>query len=104
MDCGDLILLDKEQGNYYPSRKHDEECEYRAYIEEFEEESFWGELAKKLATRDLLKQVTTQELDAMPIEEQMEKLFELEDWYLKEFDQHGLDNIKLEIHRKVKTH
>ena len=104
MGYDELILFDKESGKYYPTSEHDEIGEHRKFIEEFEEESFWSELVSKLATRDFLNQVTQQELETMPRKEQMNKLFELEEWYEDEIDEHGLDSFKLDKAIKTKMH
>ena len=104
MRCDELILFDKEEGKYFPTKEHDEIGEHRKFIEEFEEESFWSELVSKLATRDFLKQVTKEELEAMPYKEQMSKILELEEWYENEIYENGLDNFKIDKTVKNKMH
>lgn len=62
---------------------------------EYEEYSFWDNLARKLANRDLLRKLGKEKLRAMDNMEYINAEYPIEDEYHKEFEEHGLERIKI---------
>lgn len=88
----DLFL---EKSNYgYVDVNQDLEKKLHNLIEEYDEDSFWAELAERLAKRDLLRKLgPVQKIT----EEQLDQLFELEEQFYREFEKNGLKNIVIQL-------
>jgi hypothetical protein len=56
MGFEDLIEFAKENGEYYPTRKFEDESMADPLIQSFENKSFWDNLIDRLAERDALKE------------------------------------------------
>jgi hypothetical protein len=74
-----------------------ENTETRAYIEQFVENSFWLELANKLAERDVLNKYSVLSLSDIPTEERIDMLCEAENKWEDEFDKYGLERIGIAV-------
>ncbi len=95
MDCEDIIKQDKTLGGYYPTYAY-EESEHRQYIENYDEDTFWETLFRRLAMRDLVAQIGKKEYEALDPEERFLKLGKLECFYEAEFEKNGVENLKIE--------
>lgn len=96
MKFENLVHHDAEFDTYFPTREYEETSTAHVFIDEYDNDTFWEELASRLAKRDLLKQMGGPEkLVDMPKEEMMDKLFQLEEFYSDEFTRHGLENLEL---------
>jgi len=91
--CADLVEVDAE-GQFYPSAKL-EEGPVREKLEKFVDESFWAELASRLAERDLRAELGATKLSDELSDEEVEKLGQLEDGYWREFEANGVDHIQV---------
>lgn len=69
-------------------------------LSEYEEYSFWDNLARKLADRDLLRKLGEEKLRAMDNIEYINAEYPIEDEYHKEFEEYGLDRIKIDKEKK----
>jgi hypothetical protein len=98
----DLIELDHEDGQFYPSPKMDDETRAMKFINEFEEETLWDELIDRLALRDLVEQhgseITKSILKDKKIFKELENL---KDKYSKEFENHGIENLRLQNNKEA---
>ena len=94
-DCEDLIEYDVKLKEYFPTRIY-EESEYRKFIDEYEEDTFWDELVSRLSHRDLLREVGEIEYKEMAFEERFIRQERVEEKYNIEFEKNGLKNLKLE--------
>lgn len=63
---------------------------------EYEEYSFWDNLARKLADRDLLQKLGEEKLRAIDTLEYINIEYPIENEYLKEFEEYGLDRIRID--------
>jgi len=91
-----LIEYAPESKRYFPTREYDEDDQTRAFIEEFENDTFWTELIDRLVERDLITQVGGPEnLSKLSFENRIEKTIPLEGKYATEFETNGLDNLKI---------
>ena len=92
---GNLIAYDKELGKYFPTREDDENSPARPLIEEFENASFWEELIERLIDRDMLREFGEKNLLSMTRQQRFEAYFKFEEKYQKEFEQHGIERIRI---------
>ncbi|VAX27959.1 hypothetical protein MNBD_NITROSPIRAE01-1497 [hydrothermal vent metagenome] len=102
MDCEDIIKQDKTLGAYYPTYEY-EESEHRQYIENYDEDTFWETLSRRLSHKDLLAQIGEKEYEALDTEERFLKLGELESIYEAEFEKNGVKNLKIEKKAKLRS-
>lgn len=65
-------------------------------LTEYEEYSFWDNLARKLADRDVLRKVGEEKLRAMDAMEYINAEYPLESAYHKEFEEYGIERIRVE--------
>ena len=91
--CADLVEADVD-GQFIPSAKL-EEGPAREKLEKFVDDSFWAELASRLAERDLRAGFGATKLSDELTDEDAEKLGQLEDGYWREFETNGVDHVQV---------
>jgi hypothetical protein len=92
--CADLVETDVN-GEFFFNEKLTEGVA-REKLEAFAEDLFWGELAARLATRDLRTEIGAEAAEAEELApEHEEKLAANEDAYWREFETHGVDHLVL---------
>ena len=69
------------------------EEEYLKPVNEYENESFWDDLGHKLATRDTVKKHGEKKLSKMAPFERMSAIWNEEEKYGKEFEEHGITRL-----------
>ncbi len=92
---GDLIEYAPEAEQFFPTRKFDEESPVMEFIEEYNGDMFWDELAERLAHRDVIEACSEKELEEMPREEHFIKVDNLCEAYLDEFCERGVDRLRI---------
>ena len=80
-----------EDGKLYPTRQVEDSM--LEVIYEYDEESFWMELVERLVERDV--RATQPDGQRPQIKEYMELAGPIEDRYVREFETHGLERLKL---------
>ncbi|HRZ87773.1 MAG TPA: hypothetical protein P5287_08150 [bacterium] len=85
------VEYDKQLEKYFPSEKLEEEL--HDYIEDYNNETFWDELAGRLAERDLVKEYGMEKVERMSFDERTEAEHPLIDKYYDEFERNGVDRI-----------
>lgn len=93
--CENLVDFDQHLNKYTESVTFEAESAALEYIEEFENESFWGELVSRLAHRDALTEHKPHNPDDIETEELFAAISEAEDKWSKEFEAFGLSRIRL---------
>ena len=88
----DFIL---EDGEYYETQDYEENSPHRKFVDEFEDTTFWDELANRLARRDLWDRFSEEEISQMSVQQRCEHVFPLESLYESEFSQHGLTRLRV---------
>jgi hypothetical protein len=98
----DLIELDTQDGQFYPTRKMEDKTRAMDFINEFEEETLWDELIERLAMRDLVEKHGS-EITTSVYEDKntFMKLQNLQDKYVKEFKNHGIKNLRITSKKKA---
>lgn len=90
--CAELVEADVN-GEYFPNERLTEGVA-RDKLDAFTEDIFWGELASRLAMRDLRTEIGEEAAEAEELDPgHAEKLAEHEDAYWREFEQHGIDHL-----------
>ncbi len=91
--CADLVEADVN-GQFFPNEKLTD-GPAREKLDQFVEDAFWGELALRLAERDLRAEAGATKLSEELTADEERRLAELEDGYWREFESHGVDHLVL---------
>ena len=91
--CADLVDVDVD-GQLIPSAKL-EEGPAQEKFEKFVDDSFWAELASRLAERDLRAELGATKLSDELSDEEIEKIGQFEDGYWREFETNGVDHVQV---------
>ena len=92
-----LIEYAAEFDQYFPTRDFEAGTPIHEFIDEYDDETFWDELTRRLAERDLVAQLGGWEkVQKLSTEERIRKLGQLEEHYAAEFARHGLENLRLD--------
>lgn len=95
LGVGELVAFERRLQEYVPSQAYEQSTGIMPFVDRFVEDSFWQELAGRLAERDLVEQVGEDVYERMSEESRMRELQKLEDWYWQEFSAHGVDNLSI---------
>ncbi|MCE5285553.1 MAG: hypothetical protein LLG02_06875 [Pelosinus sp.] len=91
----DYVEHDKSNGRYYPSRQFEDETTAQGIIDEYDNDTFWDELAHRLAQRDMEVKYGREQLNKMSMAQVMEEMSIIEDAYNNEFEETGLLKVNL---------
>lgn len=91
-------LIKQEGKQYYETREY-EDSRVAEYIEEYDEEIFWTELASRLAFRDTsnLQNMLNEKMEG---DTYLREAWKKENDYLTEFGENGLKNIRVNFDKK----
>jgi len=67
------------------------------YIDEYNNSTFWDELAERLAFRDLLKQEGEDKVREMSLTDRFQKVETIREKYFNEFHKNGINSISIQI-------
>ena len=95
MEAGNLVDFDAETGNYQTSDVFEEQSRMMEFIDEYNNDVFWDELAERLALRDLVRAEGEERIRAMDFDERSEKVETLRGAYLDEFHANGITRLGL---------
>jgi hypothetical protein len=85
---GQLVM--EEAGEYFTTMKFEENL--MPLIEEYDEYTFWEQLAEQMAEKDLREEIG---LVKKLKEEHIDRKYEIEETYQEEFEKNGLRNLVL---------
>lgn len=100
MEAQDLIEYSEELDEYCELAPYEESL-HDHYIGPYNTETFWEELLERLAERDVVKAVGVEAYQSMSDLECASKLEEIREVYADEFEQHGIDRIKIDYDTKM---
>lgn len=88
----DLVEFSADDGRFFPTVKWEEKMD--GFIQEYDEHTFWEELAYRLADRDFTNEFgkKIEKMDAMERIRHQQKFL---DNYMDEFEKNGIKNIKI---------
>ncbi|SRR5258706_16415908 len=81
---------------YYPTSFFEETTDVDKLHDEYDDETFWDELAERLGERDFYEDYSEDEIKKMTEEEWFTKLQEHIHKYHKEFEKSGLERVRVE--------
>ena len=90
---GSWIEFDEETQRYRLRREVEEQMFHNECYDEFRNESFWDELAVRLADRDLIRAIGLREWEKLSEEERRARTTAWEKRYWEEFTKHGIERI-----------
>lgn len=88
--CEDLVEYHKEDNMYYERRKFEDNV-LNNFIEEYDTTTLYETLSFELAKRDYLNEIDDKNSDSE--EERIGYILDLQDEYLQEFEDSGVNNI-----------
>jgi hypothetical protein len=92
----EYIFYDEDSEEYFTNRKFEDEID--EYIQEYDNYTFWDELANRLAIRDMRRQIgPVKTLN----DEHWGIKYEIEEAYTQEFEKSELKNVIVEMERKT---
>ena len=94
MEAEDIIKYSKETDTYYETREYEEKA-LEEFIAPYNEDTFWEELVDRLARRDVFKKIGIEKYNAMELEERIRTMSTAVGRYEDEFEEHGLDRVKV---------
>ena len=89
MGYEDLIEYSSEYDKFFETRKFDESG-IQDYVDEYDENVFWSELALRLAKRDVIREVEADEIGG---DDYLLRVLHKEELYQDEFYENGLQNV-----------
>jgi len=93
MGINDLVEFDPNENSYSPSPELDEEME--SIIREYDDFTFWDELAWQMAERDFARKFDHAQILCMTTDEIFREKNVLADKYFDEFSENGVENLKV---------
>ncbi|MHC1745667.1 MAG: hypothetical protein AB9895_00800 [Negativicutes bacterium] len=91
----DYVEQDKSAGRYYPTRLFEDETIATEIIDQYDENTFWDELAHRLAQRDIELKYGREQLAEMDMAQVFEEMSIIEDEYNEKFEETGLLNVRV---------
>jgi len=99
MGQDNLIEYDSDVKKYFSTREHDDESASWDFIDEFTNDTFWDELVHRLTDRDVAHLVNGyDQLEKLSMEERFMREAPIIERYVNEFDDHGLDRLRIVEH------
>jgi|688.fasta_scaffold290548_1 hypothetical protein len=94
MEAEDIIEYSKETDSYYETREYEEKT-LEEFITPYDEDIFWEELVDRLAKRDVFRKIGIEKYNKMELIERIKTMSEAAEQYENEFEEHGLDRVKI---------
>ena len=94
MQCEDLVEYDQKKDEGYETCAYEEVIQ-EAFIQPYNEETFWEELADRLAMRDAVREIGEDNLKTMEPLRRVKLLSDKTETYENEFEEHGLECLTL---------
>lgn len=92
---GELIEFDEEHRRFRMRQDLERPLFYQECYDEFRNESFWDELAIRLADRDLARSIGQKKWEALSEEQRRAQTKELEKRYWEEFSKKGIERVSV---------
>jgi hypothetical protein len=94
-----FIAYDKKEDEYFLAE--DLEDELTDQMDEYDEARFWDNLITRLSIRDLQAKFSEKEIESMSEAKGIKEIESIHNFYLSEFDEHDIDNLKVVSLKKV---
>ena len=100
--CDDKIVYSKELNDYFETPYFEMESPHRAFIEEYDHETFWCQLVDRLSMRDAVNEVGEDALWNGSTENRLALLDKYEAIWGAEFENNSLDNLAIKPKNPLK--
>jgi len=97
MGAKHLVTRNAKAGKYFITKEFEDKSAYMNYIDEYNNETFWDELAERLALRDLLRQEGEDKVREMSLTDRFQKVEAIRGKYFNEFHKNGINSISVQI-------
>lgn len=94
MGAEDCLEYDEELDDYFEFNDFEEEIQEK-FIEPYDFQNFWEELAEELAARDLEEKLSKKEIEALSGMDRIFKIEEEKEKYDREFEKHGIERLRV---------
>ena len=94
---------DTDKNRYYPTGHFEETTDVHKLHEDYDENTFWDELANRLGERDFFEKHTRDEINKMGEEEWFDKLHNCIDAYNEEFEKFGLERVAIKRENRLRN-
>lgn len=84
-----------DAGYAMPSKKFVDTTQAMQLIEKFENATFWEELLERMGRRDFIREYGEHAIREMSLTERFEKEMVFQQWYDREFGDHGLEHLEI---------
>lgn len=91
----DYVEQDKFEERYYPTRLFEDETIAQEIIDQYDNDTFWDELAHRLAQRDIQAKYGREQLAKMNMDQVLEEMSIIEDAYNEEFEKTGILKVNI---------
>ena len=95
MGMAEAFQHSPKEDEYFETAAYEASAPHMQFVEAYNEQVFWEELASRLAHRDLAAEETLSAEGPRIEEERVTRLFEITDRYEEEFAENGLDNLRI---------
>lgn len=93
--CGKFVEYDPKYKKHYPTGEFEEVIDEMGFIDEFENESLWDNLAYRLASRDAVKELGEEAFVKLSRDKRMSLIWKIQERYDAEFSIYGLDRLEI---------
>ena len=94
MDATDIIKSAQDLNGFFETNDYEQYIQ-NSFIQPYDEQYFWDELIDRLSQRDAVSTVGFEEYVKMECEERLQNLDEIKERYANEFQESGLNNLKI---------
>jgi hypothetical protein len=103
MGMGEAFEYSPKEDEYFETAAYEESAPHMRFVEEYNAQVFWEELANRLAQRDFSAEERLSAEGSRGEEEAVTRFFEIMAHYEEEFAENGLDNVRL-VREVSRTH
>jgi hypothetical protein len=93
--CGELTEYDPAEKRWWVTREFDETSDALEFLNDFENDNFWEQLADRLVERDLMRQLGERAYKRLDPEELEERGEPYRTLYGEEFLTHGVERLEI---------
>lgn len=97
MGLAEAFVYSPKEDEYFETAAYEASAAHMRFIEEYDNQVFWEELATRLAERDSAAEEMLRAQGARSEGERTARLLELTARYEEEFSENGLDNVRVDL-------
>ena len=98
MGCPGMIETDAESGHLIPVEDYENASFFKECADDMTEHCFWEDLVSRLSDRDVARTFAPGQWDELPENERIHRRMERDEFYWKEFETNGVENLEVIHH------